>query len=496
MIMHDRKVSRHSDSYTSSKMVYDDLYSFAAGSASGSSRHAAYTDSSRSANRCSPNSSRSPRHVSSCSSSSGQQARSADRVNGRVSSDYHHHQSGHNSSQRKRHTSRGTSDNSPRDRDRCRERERERDSVDERDRDSIPSSRRHDVSSCSDRLSRVGSWSEHVSSSGKRYYYNSSSEVSQWDKPAAWIEAERDRLRSDRISISGTQITTAGCRRSQLTTAVSNDSHVSTHSGPLDPGIGTDSFTLMATDDRHAWTAATNGNRRADGKKQVEVSSGDSTPTEESATAGDAGLSDSHQLPPVRLSMALSRLVQSADTANGTYDDSTATMWTPGNSRDLGCAIPSSTQTYSQQQPVTLHATVASLSGGVVNSAGSSCLPATAVPTVCGSSCLPPVGGSGQLPVTQLTLTHGQYYREQLVCHVQNWAATQMEKQAARVSEEAHHMASELMTKAATNLKMARSLVRLAEIQATLQEQRILFLQQQIQELGEGRCQDSFLPSN
>lgn len=29
-------------------------------------------------------------------------------------------------------------------------------------------------------------WSEHISSSGKRYYYNCVSEVSQWEKPREW----------------------------------------------------------------------------------------------------------------------------------------------------------------------------------------------------------------------------------------------------------------------------------------------------------------------
>ena len=31
-----------------------------------------------------------------------------------------------------------------------------------------------------------GDWSEHVSSSGKRYYYNCKTEVSQWEKPKDW----------------------------------------------------------------------------------------------------------------------------------------------------------------------------------------------------------------------------------------------------------------------------------------------------------------------
>ncbi|KAJ8951320.1 hypothetical protein NQ318_008224 [Aromia moschata] len=47
-----------------------------------------------------------------------------------------------------------------------------------------------------DRVVRVGDWSEHVSSSGKKYYYNCKTEVSQWEKPREWIERERDRFRS------------------------------------------------------------------------------------------------------------------------------------------------------------------------------------------------------------------------------------------------------------------------------------------------------------
>jgi len=31
-----------------------------------------------------------------------------------------------------------------------------------------------------------GDWSEHVSSSGKRYYYNCKTEVSQWERPKDW----------------------------------------------------------------------------------------------------------------------------------------------------------------------------------------------------------------------------------------------------------------------------------------------------------------------
>ncbi|KAG8258178.1 hypothetical protein J6590_035329 [Homalodisca vitripennis] len=42
-----------------------------------------------------------------------------------------------------------------------------------------------------DRVLRVGDWSEHLSSSGKKYYYNCKTEVSQWEKPREWVERSR-----------------------------------------------------------------------------------------------------------------------------------------------------------------------------------------------------------------------------------------------------------------------------------------------------------------
>lgn len=44
-------------------------------------------------------------------------------------------------------------------------------------------------------MARVGDWSEHVSSSGKKYYYNCRTEVSQWEKPPEWLEWERTRAK-------------------------------------------------------------------------------------------------------------------------------------------------------------------------------------------------------------------------------------------------------------------------------------------------------------
>jgi hypothetical protein len=47
----------------------------------------------------------------------------------------------------------------------------------------------------------IGEWTEHISSSGKRYYYNCRTEVSQWEKPKEWLEWEKKNSnKSDRHS--------------------------------------------------------------------------------------------------------------------------------------------------------------------------------------------------------------------------------------------------------------------------------------------------------
>ncbi|XP_018026276.1 WW domain-containing adapter protein with coiled-coil isoform X2 [Hyalella azteca] len=98
-------------------------------------------------------------------------------------------------------------------------------------------------------------------------------------------------------------------------------------------------------------------------------------------------------------------------------------------------------------------------------------------------------------PPPALTPSLTNYYNESLISHVRDWPAENIEKQSQRLSEEAHTMGSLLMTKVSADLKMARSLVRLAEIQATLHEQRLLFLRAQKRELEDMglKSQNSFL---
>uniref|UniRef100_A0A671QIW8 WW domain-containing adapter protein with coiled-coil n=1 Tax=Sinocyclocheilus anshuiensis TaxID=1608454 RepID=A0A671QIW8_9TELE len=43
-------------------------------------------------------------------------------------------------------------------------------------------------------------WSEHISSSGKKYYYNCRTEVSQWEKPKEWLEREQRQKEATKMA--------------------------------------------------------------------------------------------------------------------------------------------------------------------------------------------------------------------------------------------------------------------------------------------------------
>jgi len=410
-------------------------------------------------------------------------------------------------------------DRSPRDRKSWdyKEKSREKDGVD-----------RGNSSTCND-------WTEHKSSSGKKYYYNSKTEVSQWEKPREWVEAEKSRqtqmdksrdwcdqdklrtapakLHCDRNSRSSQdKHSLDGHRSSPLSSSSSLAGQGGGGSGMLgrhrdrrnDRGGG--SNTPSHSYQGHTPTSLHNHNNSTpnnhhdshhpnhlnfhrENSHRISESSvgeggedrGDATPTSEGEGEHHPAPGDQVMHPggAVSLSAAIPRITSqpqlglSVSTQPGPGPGSLSVRLPLGHPHSYPLPHPSPLSMYGHSSPPT--PTHDSLPSPSVVSPLSSRLP---------QNSLGQMGSMGQLhPPIQLTPSLSRLYKEPLIGHVLGWPAEQVERGCNRISEEAHQISSHGITKVSADLKMARSLVRLAEIQATLQEQRILFLRQQMADL-------------
>lgn len=89
---------------------------------------------------------------------------------------------------------------------------------------------RQSTASSTTRVKEFGSWSEQYSSSGKRYFYNRETEVSQWEKPTEWREYEKTLIEraashSPKSSSSGVRASAVSIPRMQQfsSASISND---------------------------------------------------------------------------------------------------------------------------------------------------------------------------------------------------------------------------------------------------------------------------------
>nr|KAG5714881.1 hypothetical protein BaRGS_000369 [Batillaria attramentaria] len=94
-----------------------------------------------------------------------------------------------------------------------------------------------------------------------------------------------------------------------------------------------------------------------------------------------------------------------------------------------------------------------------------------------------------------LTPSLSNYYNEKLIGHVLGWQAEYLERQAERFRHESLALGSLHCSRVSVEQKKSRSLVRTAEIQSTIYEQRIMVLQQQRAEIENLKPPTSLLPS-
>ncbi|XP_044076887.1 WW domain-containing adapter protein with coiled-coil-like isoform X2 [Siniperca chuatsi] len=363
-------------------------------------------------------------------------------------------------------------------------------------------------------------WTEHISSSGKKYYYNCRTEVSQWEKPKDLLEREQRQkdsvkmaansfprdmdYRQEALQDKATTKTTSG---DQSTASNSGHSSSSSSSQSLNsaPGaLGSTPSTMSSSSSSSSGQAPQSVQSPSPALLQDPALLHQLLPALQATLQMNNGSMDMAKLneaqhssqSPVSLTSDASSPRPYVSPRNGTpqsnqksllgvHPGSITSSQTRGSmsSGKQGSVPLSQTTEKRPEDPRTLQqrsqeilCTGSNVSGAALAHVSSSSTSQT----------------QADAPGS-FTPTLAAHFDENLIRHIQGWPSENTEKQAARLREDIHNMGSLYMSEICTEMKNLRSLVRVCEIQATLREQRILFLRQQSKELDKLKNQNSYM---
>ncbi|CAL1580035.1 unnamed protein product [Knipowitschia caucasica] len=374
-------------------------------------------------------------------------------------------------------------------------------------------------------------WTEHISSSGKKYYYNCRTEVSQWEKPKDLLE--REQRQKDK-TVANNFPRDMDYRQEALQDKVvsknSGDQSASSNSGHSSSGqsVTAAPAAALSSSSLSAVQLAQSQGLLQDPAllhqllMQMNNGTMDRTKLNEilAAAVTQASLrSVLHKLLAAGPAFNITALLSAAQHSNPvsaqhagqspvslTEASSPQTYISPRN------GTPQSNQKSAMGPPAgTVPATQnrGTLSSGKTSSVVSQLDKRPEDPrtfqqrsqdvqcsgsnvSTAASSHIPSSQSQGDPPATY-TPTLATYFDENLIKHIQGWPSENTEKQASRLREDMYNMGSLYMSELCTEMKNLRSLVRVCEIQATLREQRVLFLRQQSKELEKLKNQNSFM---
>ncbi|XP_056248129.1 WW domain-containing adapter protein with coiled-coil-like isoform X3 [Seriola aureovittata] len=363
-------------------------------------------------------------------------------------------------------------------------------------------------------------WTEHISSSGKKYYYNCRTEVSQWEKPKDLLEREQRQkdsvkmaansfprdmdYRQEALQDKATSKTTSGDQSTASNAGHSSSSSSSQSLNSAPGALGSTPSTMSSSSSSSTGQLLQSVQSPSPALLQDPALLHQLLPALQATLQMNNGSMDMAKLneaqhssqSPVSLTSDASSPRPYVSPRNGTpqsnqksllgvHPSSITSSQTRGSmsSGKQGPVNLSQSAEKRPEDPRTLQQRSQEILCTGSNMSGA------ALPHV-------PSNSSGQTQTDtpgSFTPTLAAHFDETLIRHIQGWPSENTEKQAARLHEDIHNMGSLYMSEICTEMKNLRSLVRVCEIQATLREQRILFLRQQSKELDKLKNQNSYM---